>query len=758
MKIFNHIFICSKSLNLGNIVKYFSNFINGLKHLIITIFLLAVVNNLYSVSNIDSLNIKLLQVKSDTGKIITCVSLLHSGELAETEKDTIYENLIKLADNLYNEYLLDSTKENLVNYFTNVYLNVSDYYFYDKNDYKRAYKIYKKQIEIYKKLNNKKELAKVYNRIGTLYKFKSEFEKALKYYQLYLDLSKQINNKKGEAYAHIGIANVFINWGKHNDAINNYNLCMRICEQIHDTVGLSASVTGLGNVYFQINNIPKALKNHKEAYRLYSKINDKEGIALSLLNIGEIYTKTKEYDKALDVYNKALKISIDINAEIRIALIYSLIADVYFAVNDYEKAIKYYNLSLPFAQKTDYKKVIVSDYKGLAYSFKQIGNFSKAFNFLSNYNNLNDSIFNEEKHKQLAEINTKYKTVQKEKLIKQQKFEIEKDKILNEKRTYQLNFILILFFLVIVVMFFIIRGYRQKRKANELLAKQNKEISEQRDKIQKQKEVVDEIHREISESINYATRLQAAILPEQELLNKYLTEHFVLFKPKDKVSGDFYWWTHIDGYTIITAADCTGHGVPGAFMSMLGVSFLREIVEKEYITNTALILKKLRKEIIKALKQKGLTGEQKDGMDMSIISINHNTNVVQFSGANNPLYIITNEKRSLTGFENLLGLEGFFEIKPDKMPIAIYEKMDNFTTHEIQLQKGDQLYMFSDGFADQFGGEKSKKFKYKPFKRLLLANANKSMQEQKELLNLAFEEWKRNEEQVDDVVVLGVKL
>ena len=191
-------------------------------------------------------------------------------------------------------------------------------------------------------------------------------------------------------------------------------------------------------------------------------------------------------------------------------------------------------------------------------------------------------------------------------------------------------------------------------------------------------------------------------------------------------------------------------------MSMLGASFLREIVEKEFVTHTGVILRKLRKEIIKALKQTGEVGTQKDGMDMAIISINHKTNVVQFSGANNPLYILSN--RELTDLKPLEGFENFYEIKPDKMPIAIYEKMDNFTAHEIQLEKGDILYMFSDGYADQFGGAKGKKFKYKPFKRLLSENRDKPMKEQKELLDKAFESWRGNLEQIDDVVVLGVKI
>jgi len=299
---------------------------------------------------------------------------------------------------------------------------------------------------------------------------------------------------------------------------------------------------------------------------------------------------------------------------------------------------------------------------------------------------------------------------------------------------------------------------------NEILNQQNEEITAQRDEIERQKEIVEMVHKEVSESIDYAKRIQQSILPDREILGKRFSDYFVFFKPKDVVSGDFYWTAHIENHTIITAADCTGHGVPGAFMSMLGASFLREIVEKEYVTHTGVILRKLRKEIIKALKQKGKSGEQKDGMDMAIVSINHETNIVQFSGANNPLYIVKGKKIrveseaiKLYEYDNPSEFQ-LYEVKPDKMPIAIYEKMDNFSTHEIQLEKGDRLYMFSDGFADQFGGPKGKKFKYKPFKKLIIDNAELTMDEQKAVLEKTFNSWKGNLEQVDDVVVVGIKI
>ena len=306
---------------------------------------------------------------------------------------------------------------------------------------------------------------------------------------------------------------------------------------------------------------------------------------------------------------------------------------------------------------------------------------------------------------------------------------------------------------------------------NENLHQQNEEITTQRDEIENQKNIIEEIYQHVEESINYATRLQKSILPDTKLLSKHFDNHFVLFSPKDKVSGDFYWWTHIENHTVITAADSTGHGVPGAFMSMLGVSFLREIVQKEYITHPGVILRKLRREIIKALKQKGETGEQKDGMDMALISINHETNILQFAGANNPLYIITKSKLDVINGETNsavklldnsdLGVQSsnlFYEIKPDKMPIAIYEKMDKFQTHEIQLHEGDQIFMFSDGYADQFGGPKNKKFKYKPFKKLLLENSQNTLEIQQNIIQKTFDDWKGNTEQIDDVVIVSIKM
>jgi serine phosphatase RsbU (regulator of sigma subunit) len=234
--------------------------------------------------------------------------------------------------------------------------------------------------------------------------------------------------------------------------------------------------------------------------------------------------------------------------------------------------------------------------------------------------------------------------------------------------------------------------------------------------------------------------------------------------PRDIVSGDFYWVAEVEGSTVLVVADCTGHGVPGAFMSMMGMALLKEIVQKEYLTHPGVILRRMRKEIIKSLGQKGTAGEQRDGMDISLIEINHKEHKIQYAGAYNSLYLVRNsqveapEVPGMTVMKSENG-NGFYlcDIPGDRMPVAFHDRMDKFTTHELAIEKGDQLYMYTDGYADQFGGERGKKFKYKPFKKLILDHAGLPMEEQNSKLTRFLKEWMGDNDQVDDICMIGLK-
>jgi serine phosphatase RsbU (regulator of sigma subunit) len=249
------------------------------------------------------------------------------------------------------------------------------------------------------------------------------------------------------------------------------------------------------------------------------------------------------------------------------------------------------------------------------------------------------------------------------------------------------------------------------------------------------------------------------------MLKGIVSDYFLVFQPRDIVSGDFYWVAQVENSTVVVVADCTGHGVPGAFMSMMGMSLLKEIVQKEYLTHPGVILRRMRKEIIKALGQKGIPGEQRDGMDMSLIEIKPGDNRVQFAGAYNSLYLVRKSHLKAPVIKDLKVMEaepknGFtlYEIPGDRMPVAFFDRMDKFTTTEFRLEEGDQLYMFTDGYPDQFGGEKGKKFKYLPFKRLILKNADCTMKEQNQVLSQTLHEWMGSYDQVDDICVVGLKL
>ena len=303
------------------------------------------------------------------------------------------------------------------------------------------------------------------------------------------------------------------------------------------------------------------------------------------------------------------------------------------------------------------------------------------------------------------------------------------------------------------------RLIEKNRRLEEIILERTQEIKQKNVELENQKQ-------EILDSINYAQRIQKAVLPDNELTKLWLGEHFILFRPKDIVSGDFYWATQYDKYVFFCVADCTGHGVPGAFMSMLCISFLNEVVLKEKITDSGEIFNRLRNRIIESLKQKGVEGEQKDGMDITLCILNRETLELQYSGANNPLYIIRKADKEPIVSDKQQELNGniLYEIKGDSMPIAIHVHMDPFKKNILNLHKDDRLYLFSDGIADQFGGPNGKKFMYKSFKASLLETCNLKMDKQLIEIERKIDDWMGSGpdsvsfEQVDDICMMGVKV
>lgn len=314
--------------------------------------------------------------------------------------------------------------------------------------------------------------------------------------------------------------------------------------------------------------------------------------------------------------------------------------------------------------------------------------------------------------------------------IRQQQLEIDKE---HEARKRAIWMVVLLGIIVILILLSFLSSRRKNIK-----------LLEQKDEISRQKDIIEEKNSSITDSIEYASRIQTAVLPPLNFFDEWGLENFILFKPKDIVSGDFYWGQSKGDLLCFAAADCTGHGVPGAFMSMLGNAFLNDIVNSKEYKNAGDILNLLRQEVIRSLKQRGMEGETQDGMDIALCIYNRRSNRLDFAGANNPLYHVRNNE--------------LLRIDADKMPIGIHRSSDRpFTNHHIYPEKGDAIYLFSDGYADQFGGPSGKKFKYRAFRELLLKDYKRPMQDQKEKIDRTFMNWMGDEEQVDDVLVIGVR-
>ena len=412
-----------------------------------------------------------------------------------------------------------------------------------------------------------------------------------------------------------------------------------------------------------------------------------------------------------------------VNSPYDLFQVYNIYGELYYQQKKYNLAIKYYTEGLDKYSKNSSVTLKSNVYKGLSNSYLAIGNFAQAHAYQSKHILITDSINKENSNNRLLAM---------ENAFKNERSQLELDNLKNinklqeaeiEKQNTQKIAMAIGLFLMLLLAFFIFRSYKQKKKSNLLLAEKNKEITD---------------------SITYAKRIQNAILPSDTTVKEYLPNNFVLYLPKDIIAGDFYWLEHKDDNILFAAADCTGHGVPGAMVSVVCNNALNRTVREYGLTNPAEILNKTREIVVQEFEKSD--DDVKDGMDISLccLELSGSYATLQWAGANNPLWIIREGK--------------LIETKPNKQPIGKTDNPLSFTTHEIQLQKGDTIYVFTDGFADQFGGEKGKKFMYKPFKELLLSIQDKTMDEQKIVLEQHFEEWKGSLEQVDDVCVIGVRV
>jgi serine phosphatase RsbU (regulator of sigma subunit) len=583
------------------------------------------------------------------------------------------------------------------------------------------------------------------NTIGNSYFYLGDYINAYDYFSRYLQQAEISGNDKQKAKGNTNVGVILKEQRKYDQALIYFNKTIQIGTKSKDYQALFVGYSNKGNVYNEKAKLniktskyfnQLAIENYELAQTMLAKMDNKDYRNPILLygNMGNVYADLGNYDKAIDVFNKAIKLVDESEYFPQAALIYNNLTGIYLDLNNLKMAEKYLKLANDHAINSQASDNLAQSYQNYAKYYELKGDYANAFKSYKLYKSYNDSTFNSENTERLKELELKVEFEKKESI--KQAEQNKKDVITQEEKKKQNIIILsisVVLILVVVLAFFIFNGLKKQRRATEI-------ISRQKEEVHKQKEIIETHQKETIDSINYAKRIQYALLAQNNLLEKFIPNHFVYFNPKDIVSGDFYWATEHQNKFYIAVCDSTGHGVPGAFMSLLNIGFLSEAINEKNIVKPHEVLNYVRQRLLESIGNDG----QQDGMDAVLVCFDKNTHTITYAAANNePILIRENQ---------------IIELPKDKMPVGKGEKDDSFTLHTIDVQRGDTIYLYTDGYADQFGGPKGKKFKYKPLNDLLLSIHHQSLTQQSLILQSTFENWKGDLEQVDDICVIGIKM
>jgi serine phosphatase RsbU (regulator of sigma subunit) len=618
-------------------------------------------------------------------------------------------------------------------------------------NYDKAITSYKRGLALCDSVKNWYNISGLYNNLGTVYLKKGNNKLALDYFLRSLKASEGKVDPIENAPTENNIGLIYWDLGQHAKALEYFQGTLETFKKAGDNSNAAGTYSNIGGVYYYMKDLKKSLGYFKLALQAYQEAGDSAGVGLICTNIADLSSELKHYDEA-ESYLKRAYTHLQKTGDVP-NMVYALLgmANAAAGKKQFKRSEEYLKQAQEYSLKMNSLNNQQTIYLKLAETYIGMNNYREAYFNLEKYAALKDTLHNQDAVKQVAELNAKYKDEQKNRTIEllQKEKEIS---TLNKQQEEHAHVVTRNYLLASVVVIFLIAGivfvrYRTKQKANVLLEKKNRDIEQQKEQIETKNNELAEKNKEITDGIHYAKRIQVALLTPDKYFAKQVKEHFIFYKPKDIVSGDFYWGLRVDDYFYFAVADCTGHGVPGAFMSMIGINLLNEIIVERKCSNPALVLDIMREEIMRNLNREEAEEETNDGMDMVLCRINLRTKQMDFAAANNALYIFRKEDHSFT------------EYKGDKMPVGKHlDMVDSFTRQTVQLKDGDTIYTFTDGFPDQFGGPKGKKFKYKQLEELLIHNLHLPLHEQSEILHQTFEKWKGELDQVDDVCVMGIRI
>lgn len=651
-----------------------------------------------------------------------------------------------------------------------------------QNDHIGAHKLFLKGEHYFKEKGDFSSLGDYEVKKAILIMNKLRFKEAEKHFIKALWCYEHSREDAFRVSTYLKMGQLYLFDNKITDAVKVYAKALKLAESIKDPYLIYESCLYLGRVMLDVNSIKKAENYFIKARDISNELRDSSMIVSSAFYLSNFYHKTgdkvSEYrsvQKALNYLGNntshpfypslcATKAGYYLNAgKPDSAIVYAnvpissfsasvnytglldglnLKAQALFQKKNYKEVLKIFNVCEPIIQQLGYSAVASDVYKWAALSEYKTGSLAKAFDYLQKHVEIKDSVFTKESQSAVANVEAMFQEEKQQMQIEMlnRKNALRESELRGKVQQIQLQNkqkigMLIALSMMMVLSFFIFKGYKRKKKDNELIARQ-------RDEMERQKTLVEEKNREIFESISYAKYLQEAILPNDKDIKTAFREAFIFYRPKEIVAGDFYWLQIHQNYLYFAVCDCTGHGVPGAMVSLVGNNSLNRCIKEFNLTDPGHILDKLTELVEETFSHSHR--EIKDGMDISLCVFNLQTRQLQWAGANNPIWLIKNGELT--------------ELKANKQPIGRYENKMPFTSHHIELNKGDCFYMFSDGYAHQFGGPKGKKFKYSRLKELILKIADNDMETQLNIVRHTFDEWRGPLDQLDDVCLAGIRV
>jgi serine phosphatase RsbU (regulator of sigma subunit) len=637
--------------------------------------------------------------------------------------------------------------------------------YYGLNDYSKSLQYYLRSVKFYKSSSNHKGQAQSLQAAGNIYRDLGDYEQSLNYMIKALESNEKIRNKAGiaQSLSEIGVVQT---------SLRDFVLAKQSLEKALDVANQQKNPAILGivyqswaNYYSKTGNLEEVLKNYQIAADFFREAKDKKSEARVYNGLGNAYLARRETNLALENYLKAINIQKNVRDSYGLSVSYKGIGELYLKTKTYERAIDYFDQSLKIAQQLKYKELIKDNYQWLAKAFELTEKPTEALSNYRLYKIYTDSVYNQSKLALIAEMQVRYGLDQQEKEVRVQerriqalnKQSIDKDKEIEsqDKNIHQRNLVIAGFsaiiLLAIILLTLLLVSQRKIRQVNKQLNYQNKEITRQKQQLETKSDELVRSYLKITDSIRYAESIQTSLLPDGETLHELLGEYFVISRPKEIVSGDFYWVSKQARQTFIAVVDCTGHGVSGGFTSIIGQTLLNEIINQNHVTEPDKILYWLNQRVKQIIDFK--IQEFPIGMEITLITIeeasdNPDFTKITFAGAKRPLYYILQEQEEFH----------VHEIRGSRQPVGFFQNQDHqYQQHTVVIEKGSFVYLSTDGYADQ-GNASNKRMGTPRMKRILKENAHLDLQSQKKVLEKALKEYQGKVSQRDDITLLGFRV